>query len=410
MNTTKLTNISTALTLRTAWQKGGRNLSPQDLDALPRACIVYGPQKILWVGPENELPSQYQSLPGHDCKNHIVTPEIVDCHTHLIFGGNRAQEYTMRLNGADYEEIAKAGGGILATVKGTNELSSDQLFTLARQRCERLYSYGVGTIEIKSGYGLNFAKEYEISHVIHELKRALAPQIQVHNTFMAAHAVPQEFSSSTEYLKQVVLPLFEKLSSEGIIDSVDIFHERGYFNGDDMKLLFSRAKNVGVPRRCHADEFDDNKGAMLACEYGALSADHLLRTASLGIKALAQSETVATLLPGTGFFLGKDQANAKLFLDAGCQVAIASDYNPGSCHFDNVLQIAAMAAPQYRMNQAQLWAAMTLNGAYALGLKNQGALVPSLAPRFSFFRAESLDEITYSWGGNFAVLPKELGL
>ena len=258
MNTTKLTNISTALTLRTAWQKGGRNLYPQDLDALPRACIVYGPQKILWVGPENELPSQYQSLPGHDCKNHIVTPEIVDCHTHLIFGGNRAQEYTMRLNGADYEEIAKAGGGILATVKGTNELSSDKLFTLAKQRCERLYSYGVGTIEIKSGYGLNFAKEYEISHVIHELKRALAPQIQIHNTFMAAHAVPQEFSSSTEYLKQVVLPLFEKLSSEGIIDSVDIFHERGYFNGDDMKLLFSRAKNAGVPRRCHADEFDDN--------------------------------------------------------------------------------------------------------------------------------------------------------
>ena len=176
-----------------AWQKGGRNLSHQDLGSLSRASLVYDPQKILWVGPENELPSQYRSLPGHDCKNHIVTPEIVDCHTHLLFGGNRAQEYTMRLNGADYEEIAKSGGGILATVKGTNELSADQLFTLAQKRCECLYSYGVGTIEIKSGYGLNFAKEYEISHVIHKLKKSLAPQIQIHNTFMAAHAVPQEF-------------------------------------------------------------------------------------------------------------------------------------------------------------------------------------------------------------------------
>ena len=173
-----------------------------------------------------------------------------------------------------------------------------------------------------------------------------------------------------------------------------------------MKLLFSRAKSLGIPRRCHADEFNDNKGAILACEYGALSTDHLLRTDSQGLKALAQSETVATLLPGTGFFLGKDQANARLFLDHGCQVAIASDYNPGSCHFDNILQIASMAAPQYRMNQTELWAAITLNAAHALGLKNQGALVPGLAPRFSFFRAESIDEITYSWGKNVAVIPK----
>ena len=402
MKPVKLANISSALTLESAYHKGGRKLSHNDLGVVINANIIHNGERILWVGPEEQLPCQYHSLPSLDCKGNVVTPELVDCHTHAVFGGDRSREYTMRLNGVDYQEITKSGGGILTTMEGTNRLSFDQLFELAKQRCERIFSYGVGTIEIKSGYGLNFAKEYEISHVIDRLKKTLAPKIQIHNTFMAAHAVPKEFTYSTDYLKQVVLPLLEKLAMEGIIDSVDIFHEQGYFNQEDIELLFSRAKELGIARRSHADEFFDNKGALLACQYGALSTDHLLRTGLDGIKALAKSQTVATLLPGTGLFLGKEQAHARSFLDHGCRVAIGSDYNPGSCHFDNVLQIAAMAAPCYKMNLAELWAAITLNGAYALGLKNQGALIKGLSPRFSFFKAQRVDEISYSWGRNFA--------
>ena len=406
MDAIRLSNISSLLTLKGAYDKGGRNLTRKDACVIKKGVVVCNSEKILWVGKEKELPPEYVSLEVLDCKNYTVTPELVDCHTHIVFGGDRSREYSMRLNGATYEEIAESGGGILSTVKSTNELSREELFATAKERCGQLYSYGIGSIEIKSGYGLNFEKEYEISHIIDDLKKALAPRIQIHNTFMAAHAVPKEFSSSSDYLKKVAIPLLKKLHGEGVVDSVDIFHERGYFNSDDVSVLFSLARELDIPRRCHADEFTDNKGALTACQYGALSADHLLRTGADGIEALAESKTIAILLPGTGFFLGKDQADARSFLDRGCRVAIGSDYNPGSCHFDNVLQIASMAAPRYKMNFTELWAAITLNAARALGLKNQGAIVEGQVPRFSFFDVKNIDEIGYFWGRNFAVTPR----
>ena len=191
-----------------------------------------------------------------------------------------------------------------------------------------------------------------------------------------------------------------------MVDAVDIFHEKGYFDEEDAARLYREARELGIPLKCHADEFADSKAALLACSHGALSADHLLNTQADGIEALSKSETVAVLLPGTGFFLGKEQADARRFFDAGCKVAIGSDYNPGSCHFDNVLMCASIAAPLYKMNTAQLWSSITLNAAHALSLKDQGAIVPGLRPRFSFFRAESFDEITYSWGRNLATWPE----
>ncbi len=160
---------------------------------------------------------------------------------------------------------------------------------------------------------------------------------------------------------------------------------------------------MGVPIKSHADEFNDNKGAVIACQYDALSADHLLCTGPDGIEALANSDTVATLLPGTGFFLGKPQAFARAFLDNGCKVAIGSDYNPGSCHFDNILFLAAIAAPQYEMNIAELWSSITLNAAHALGFRSQGAIAKGLKPRFSIFKTDCIDRITYNWGKNLAV-------
>ena len=389
------------LTLKSAHKKNGRNLLPEDCDIIENASIVFSEDKIEWLGPHKELPKSYNNLESTNFQGHVLTPGLVDCHTHIIFGGDRAKEYSMRLNGADYEAIGNAGGGILATMKGTNEATKEELFHIGKERIERLFSYGVKTIEIKSGYGLNFEKELEVSHVIDDLKKYFDGKVKILNTYMAAHAIPKSFDSSGAFISDVVIPLLEKLAPLNIIDAVDIFHERGYFDSDDVKVLFKKSLELGIPVKSHADEFQDNDGAALAVEFSALSTDHLLCTSEKGIKALAESDTVAALLPGTGFFLGKPQADARKFLDAGVKVAIGSDYNPGSCHWDNVLQVASVAAPQYKMNQCELWSSITLNASHALGLNNQGALVEGLKPSFTIFKVPSIDHITYHWGRNF---------
>ncbi len=392
-------NFDQILTLEGSYKKDGRKVQPEDMSILHKASVVCSENEVLWVGLEKDFPQEYEKTAEHSYfKGKALTPEIVDSHTHLIFGGNRADEYSMRLNGADYQEIAKAGGGILNTMKGTQALSSEELFNISVDRINRIHSYGVGTIEIKSGYGLEYSKEMELTKVIDKLKKHFYPKIQIKNTYMAAHAVPKDYTSSKEFMSSVVIPLLEELSDKNIIDAVDIFHEQNYFDSKDTKLLFEKAKALGIDRKSHADEFFDNKGAILACKYNALSTDHLLRTEQDGIEALAQSSTVATLLPGTGFFLGKPQANARRFLDQGVKVAIASDYNPGSCHCDNVILVASLAAPAYKMNMAELWSSITLNSAHALGLKNQGAIVQGLKPRFTVFDVSNINSITYNWG------------
>ncbi|WPU65369.1 imidazolonepropionase [Peredibacter starrii] len=395
-------HLNQLVTLEGALKKDGRRLVPADLSIIEDGAIVFDDERIVWTGKSSELPAEYQKN-SIDMKGHVLTPEMVDSHTHIVFGGDRAQEYADRLNGVSYEEIAKRGGGILLTMTQTNKATTEELFNSACARIERLHSYGIGTIEIKSGYGLNFEKEYEVSLVIDRLKKKYQPKIQIFNTYLAAHDVPRTFSSSSQYLKEVVLPLLEKLAPMKVIDAVDIFHEKNYFTAEDTDLLFSRAKQLGIARKIHADELNDNDGAKLAVKHEALSADHLLKISASGIAALANSKTVATLLPGTAFFLGKPLAPARTILDGGAKVSIASDYNPGSCHCDNLLLIASIASAQMKLNQAELWTGITLNAAAALALPNQGALLPGMRPRFSIFKTESLSHITYNWGKNFAV-------
>ena len=389
-------------TLAGAHHKDGRRLTFEDLGLIKDASIVFSSDEIKWVGEDKHLPEEYQNLEFFDATGKVCLPEIVDAHTHLVFGGDRSHEYSMRLNGASYEEIALAGGGILNTMKGTHALSRNDLLKLALDRIKQIKSYGVGTIEIKSGYGLTFEKEYELSRIIHDLKTIVRPDVQIINTYMAAHAIPNNFPSSYEYMKEVVLPLLDKLSEEKIIDAVDIFHEQNYFSEEDVRSLFERANRLGIPVKMHADEFNNNNGAELAASYNALSADHLLKTSGNGIEILSRSKTVATLLPGTGLFLGKEKANARAMLNAGVKVAMASDFNPGSCHCDNLILIASIAAPMYKMTLAEMWCAITLNAAHALGLREQGALVPGLKPRYSIFHTDKIDRITYNWGKNFA--------
>jgi len=398
-------NAKQILTLQGAHQKNGRNLGAADLGLLEGVSVVCSEEQILWVGDDSKLPLEYSKFQTIDCSNLIMTPELVDCHTHMIFGGDRANEYVRRLNGESYQEIAKEGGGILYTMNETRKSSDQELYQLTKDRIKKHASLGVGTIEIKTGYGLSFDHEYRLSKILSQLRDEFHPKVQILRTFMAAHACPPEFKNSSLYLKDVVFPLMKKLKQEELIDIVDIFHEPGYFSRSETQEFFDEAKKLELSFKSHADEFINDQGARLAAESGALSTDHLLATDGEGIKALASSETVAVMLAGTGFFLVKDQANARGFLDAGAKLAIASDYNPGSCHWSNLLQVASMVAPHqnYRLNQAELWSAITLNAAHALGLRKQGAIVKGLAPRFGFFKAASLDHISYHWGENFSL-------
>lgn len=397
-----LKNISQILTLSGVHQKDGRHLNLEDLSLISKGAIIFAGETIKWVGQECDLPANGIYDKVIDLDGMILTPELVDSHTHLVFAGDRAEEYAMKLNGVDYQEIAKSGGGILATMKATRQASPEELLTLARERIHKAIAQGIGTIEIKSGYGLDYHSEKKISEVIQKLKEEFTPRIQIINTYMAAHAVPKDFKTADEYLDQVVLPLMEELAKKKIIDIVDIFHEVGYFDKSHVERVFKKAISLNLGLKSHADEFNDNSGGELAANYKALSSDHLLCTGLHSIKALAQSSTVATLLPGTGFFLGKPQAPARALIDAGAKVAIASDYNPGSCHFHQLLFLAFLAAPHYKMNQAHTWAAITYNAAHALGLKDQGAIVPGFKARFSVFKAASVDHISYHWGENHA--------
>ena len=396
-------NLSEILTLENAFKKGGRNLLPEDMSILKNASIAFDLDRIHWIGELTDLPQNLKIEKEFDLEGHSLTPEIVDSHTHLVFGGDRANEYMMRLNGADYQQIAEAGGGILNTMQATRSSSHKELFEMGKKRVESYVAIGIRTIEVKSGYGLDTESEYKLSSVISSLRDYFKPLgIRIIRTFMAAHAVPKEFSSSNEYLDQIVLPLMIKLNEEKMIDFVDIFHEEGYFTENDTRKLFEKARALGLSLKIHADEFGDNGGAELALEYGATSCDHLLKTNRETIKKFSTSDTVATILPGTSMFLGKDFANISDFLSSGAIVSFASDYNPGSCHSYNLINTISTAAPRLNINSAQLWAGITLNAAKSLGLKSQGSLLPSHRPRFSLFKVPSVAHITYHWGENFS--------
>ncbi len=396
-------HLNQLVTLSPCLQKDGRHLLPEDLGIIESAAVVFDDHSILWAGSDDQLPTEYSKEKSFNLTGHVLTPEIVDSHTHLIFGGDRSSEYADRLNGTSYEEIAKRGGGILFTMKETNAASPDELFQKACERIERIHSYGVGSIEIKSGYGLNYAKEKALSLIIDRLKKKYAPKIQIRNTFLAAHDVPKSFASSADYMKEVVFPLLTELAPLDVIDAVDIFHEKNYFTTEDTEALFSHARSLGISRKLHADELNDNHGAEIAARFHCLSADHLLKISDSSIEALKKSQTVATLLPGTAFFIGKPLAPARRMLDAGLKLALASDFNPGSCHCDNLLLIASVSAQQLKLNQAELWTAITLNAAHALGLHSQGAIQAGLNPRFTLFKTETLSQVTYSWGRNLSV-------
>jgi len=334
-----------------------------------------------------------------DCGGRLVTPGLVDCHTHLIYGGSRADEYEIRLAGAAYMEIFEAGGGIHATVRDTRAASEDELVASARGRVEVLLSHGTTTAEVKSGYGLTTQEELKMlraaARLAEELPLAVVP------TFLGAHAIPPDYADRRgDFVALLTGEMIPAVAGAGLAEYADVFCDRGAFDLGETRAVLAAARDAGLKLRLHADEFEALGGTELAVELGAASVDHLAVVTDAGIKALASSDTVAVLLPGTTIFLGSSRfAPARPLIDAGALVAVASDHNPGSCHVASLRAILTPAATYLKMKPAEMLHAVTVNAAYSLGRADRiGSLEPGKAADVAIFDVGDINELFYDWG------------
>jgi imidazolonepropionase len=326
-----------------------------------------------------------------------IIPGFVDSHTHLVFGGNRTKEWAMRLKGVSYQEIYKKGGGIKSTVRETRSATEAQLLKKAQKDLKAQLKYGVTTIEMKSGYGLDFDSELKVLKVIQKLKKK-SPQT-VLSTFLGAHALPNEFSNTPDYIDYLIKNVLPKV--KGKADFQDVFCEKGYFTEADSVKILNAGKKWGLRPKVHANEFGRTGGVSAACKVKAVSADHLMVLNTADMKALKKAGVVATILPGTAVFLGaKSFAPARKMWDAGLKVAIASDYNPGTNPGMNFPLCGTFAAIHQGLQLEEVLTAQTLNGALALGLKDRGCLEKGKRADFLCLDAGSFEEIYYHYGHN----------
>ncbi|MFN4257949.1 MAG: imidazolonepropionase [Gemmataceae bacterium] len=342
-----------------------RGLSMRDIHIIPDGAMVVRDGVIDWVGPTAELPPVPAAAEVIDVSDKVVLPGFVDSHTHLIFAGSREDEFEQRLQGKTYQEIAAQGGGINASVRQVRAASRPELKALARQRLEWLLRFGVTTVEVKSGYGLSLRDELKCLEVVAELN-AEGP-VELVATFLGAHVVPPEYATERdEYVRLVAEEMLPEVARCRLADFCDVFCETGVFSLEETEHILHKAHLLGFGLKLHADELTPLGGAELAARLGATSADHLLCITDVGIDALARSETVAALLPGTAFFLGMDYAPARRLIERGVAVAVASDCNPGTCPSENLPLAGAMACTQMGMLPAEVVSALTLNAAAAL--------------------------------------------
>jgi imidazolonepropionase len=338
----------------------------RDLAAGERTTVVVRDGRIDWVGPAAAVPPLPPGTEVIDASGKVVLPGLVDSHTHLLFAGSREDEFEQRLRGRTYQEISAAGGGILATVKRVRAATKEELKALARPRLERMLRLGVTTVEVKSGYGLALANEIKCLEAIAELN-AEGPWELV-PTFLGAHAVPAEFRNDRNgYLRLLVDEMLPEIARQGLAEFCDVFCEAGVFSLEESERILTRARDLGFRLKMHADELTPLGGARLAARMGAVSADHLLCIDDAGIDALARAGTVATLLPGTAFFLGMPHAPARRLIERGVTVALASDCNPGTCPTENLPLVGTMACTQMKMLPGETLEALTLHAAAALG-------------------------------------------
>lgn len=379
-------------------EKEGRMLDPADVSAIEDGAVVYDSKRILWTGPTRELPLKWKAVPKTDLKGRqAIMPGLIDAHTHLVFAGSRAQEFARRCAGASYQEIASEGGGILTTVRATREASVEELFESALKRALIAYRHGVRTIECKSGYGLDHGSEIKCLEVVRHLKAAL-PQMTFVSTYLGAHAVPPGVKKSA-YIDEMLHKTLPEVSRRGLADFCDVFIDEGYYTLKEGERILRAARKLGLGLRVHADELVETGSARLAARLEAHSADHLLKISDQGITALAKSGTVAMMLPGTAFYLKAPFAPARRLLDQGARVAIATDFNPGSCYSLNLPLMMNFSALYLGMNAAEIFAGVTWNAAASLGLeKKKGAVLAGCDSDFVVLPYENFEEMYYRMG------------
>ncbi|MCI5068872.1 imidazolonepropionase [Acidovorax sp.] len=363
------------------------------------ACVVVQQGQMAWVGPEAQLPAAYQALPRHDAQGALVTPGLVDCHTHLVYGGQRANEFAMRLAGATYEEVAKAGGGIVSSVKATRAASEDELFARAVPRLQALLAEGVCAIEIKSGYGLALEHERKQLRAARRLGEAFG--VTVRTTFLGAHALPPEYAGRSQaYVDLVCNEMLPVLAAEGLVDAVDVFCERIAFTLAETEQVFQAAQKLGIPVKLHAEQLSDMGGSALAARYGALSCDHIEHLSADGIAAMKAAGTVAVLLPGAYYTLRDTHLPPIAQLrEAGVPMAVSTDHNPGTSPALSLLLMANMACTLFRLTVPEALAGITTHAARALGLQGTHGLIASGRPaNFVLWPVGEAAELAYWFG------------
>jgi len=360
------------------------------------AALVVEEGRIVWLGPMAGLPPG--DLPVHDLGGRLVTPALIDCHTHLVFAGNRAQEFEMRLNGASYEDVARAGGGIVSTVRATRAASEDDLFTQALPRLDAMIAEGIGTVEIKSGYGLDLATELRLLRVARRLGRTR--KVAVRTTFLGAHAVPPEFAGrADDYLTDAALPALRAAHAEGLVDAVDAFCEGIAFSPAQVARVFDQAHALGLPVKLHAEQLSNLGGAALAARHGALSADHLEYLDEDGVRALAAAGTVAVILPGAFYTLRETQSPPIALLRRhGVPMAVATDCNPGSSPMTSLTLAMNMACTLFRMTPQEALLGTTAHAARALGLTDRGRIAAGQRADLAIWDATHPAELSYRIG------------
>jgi imidazolonepropionase len=369
---------------------------PAPYGLIPDAAIAVEGDRIAWVGPRADAPKGE----AVDLGGRLVTPALIDCHTHIVHGGHRAGEFEQRLLGASYEEIARAGGGIISTVRATRAATVDGLVASALPRLDALIADGVATVEVKSGYGLDIDTELNMLRAARRL--ATLRPVTIRTTFLGAHAVPPDYKDRADaYLTEACLPALSAAHAEGLVDAVDGFCEGIAFSPAQIARVFDAAKALGLPVKLHAEQLSNLHGAALAASYGALSADHLEYLDDAGIAAMAKSGTVATILPGAFYAIRETKAPPIAALRAaGVPMAVSTDMNPGTSPMGSVLLAMNMACTLFRLTPEEALKGTTINAARALGLTDRGRLAPGLRADLAVWAAETPAELSYRFGFN----------
>ena len=367
---------------------------------IENAAIAITEGVIAWVGPVAELPTPFASLPRESFDGRTVTPGLIDCHTHIVHGGDRSVEFEMRLKGASYEELARAGGGIVSTVTATRSASEDTLLRDALRRVDALIAEGVTSIEIKSGYGLETDTELRMLRVARSI--AKNRQIRVKTTFLGAHATPAEYTGRDDnYIDEVCIPTLRAAHAEGLVDVVDGFCEGIAFNPSQIARVFDVARELGLPVKLHAEQLSNSGGAKLAASYGALSADHIEYLDEDGVKAMVDAGTIAVILPGAFYTLRETQAPPiDLLREHGVPIALATDINPGSSPLHSLLLALNMGCTLFRLTPEEALRGVTINAALALGLSDTGLIKKGMRADLVVWDVKHPAELAYRIGFN----------